>query len=768
MSRKDKKKDNVAVDNPNPGVPLILKVVIFIISFLLVVSIIYTFVGLEPFLHDAGIVNAESKIIDKGYEVEQFFVKHYENLYDIGKQLEGAEDYETVRDIVASYIGVDYFGNLRYFCGDDVYSADGIKLEVASDEDYLPLIEASKSQTKSCTKIFRDKTFNEICVAFYIPVKGSRVIDGIGSVIRRSEVVDLSSVNSKDYSFIAVIETNGGKLLSAHYNNTDFSIGTNFYEAMESKIADTTVYGNLHSNITNNSISNTEIDFKDGPYVISTFVLAISDNTYTLVGVAPRTVLVTDEYSFIVEILVISIIAIIFLFICIILVLKMNKVRQQQTELMLTTYVEIGCPNGKKFFDEADKILQSLRTMEFAVIYLEIAQFQFMSDKLGGDRTNNLLKYIGTLAKNLAAENGYYGYDQQGRFYVIREYTNEKNLRSVIQVFAMLAGKAEALEGTDLVLSIGTGVCLTTNTGRPHATVMMENAKIAFRTIKKLGDMAIYTQNTDIKLKHDAEIESKMEAALTNGEFVPFFQPKYSYNSDKVHSAEALVRWYNKERNVYTFPFEFIELFEKNGFIKKLDHNVYIQVCEFIRASIDKGEPIVPISVNVSRVTAIEQDFLDFYVRNKKKYGVPNGLLCIEFTESFAIENYDVIENLVEKLHENGIKCSLDDFGSGYSSFNILKNVPMDELKMDIMFLKEGVDRKRDEVLARTVVDLAKKFNMLVVQEGVETSVQFDYVKSLGVDVIQGYYFARPISADEFRVFIKSNTSIKSKGQDRH
>ena len=87
---------------------------------------------------------------------------------------------------------------------------------------------------------------------------------------------------------------------------------------------------------------------------------------------------------------------------------------------------------------------------------------------------------------------------------------------------------------------------------------------------------------------------------------------------------------------------------------------------------------------------------------------------------------------------------------------------------MDIMFLKEGVDRKRDEVLARTVVDLAKKFNMLVVQEGVETSVQFDYVKSLGVDVIQGYYFARPISADEFRIFIKSNTSIKSQGQDRH
>lgn len=763
MSKKEKKtKENT---NVTGGVPFVLSIVIFIITFLLVISVMYTFVGLEPFLEDAAIVNAESRIIDMGYKVDTFFEHHYENLYEVARRLEGATDEETVKEIVSSYIGVDYFGNLRYFCGNEVYAADGEQVIIVSgDEDYQPLIEASKSQTRSCTIIFRDRLYNEICVAFYVPVKGSQVIDGIGSIIRRSEVLDLASIATKDYSFLAVIETNGGKLLSAHYNNSDFSIGTNFFEAMENRIADSTVYSKLYSNITNNSISNTEIDFKEGPYVISSYVLSVSGNTYTLIGVAPRTVLVSDEYSFIVEILVISIIAIIFLFICIFLILKMNKARQAQTELVLTHYVEIGCPNGKKFFDEAEKILNSNRTKDYCAIYFEVAQFQFISDKLGGDRTNELLKHIGVLAKNLATNTGYYGYDQQGRFYVLREFGGEKSLRSAVQVFTMLANKTNAIEGTDITVSIGTGVCSTVAVGRVQISALMENAKIAFRTIKKLGDIAFYSENTDKKLKHDADIEARMEKALADGEFVPFFQPKYNYHTDKVHSAEALVRWYNPEKNIYTFPFEFIELFEKNGFIKKLDHNVYIQVCEFIRASLDKGDPVVPISVNVSRVTAIENDFLDFYVRNKKKYAIPNDLLCIEFTESFAIENYDIIENLVVELHKNGIKCSLDDFGSGYSSFNILKNVPMDELKMDILFLKEGVDKKRDEILARTVVELAKRFNMLVVQEGVETPVQFDYVKSLGVDVIQGYYFAKPISADEFNLFIKSNTSIKIKG----
>ena len=765
MSKKDEdKKKNAPEKNPNGGVPLALKVVIFIITILLTVSVLYTFVGLEPFLQDAAIVNAEAKIIDMGYKVETFFAKHYDNLYEVGKKLEGAEDEETVREIVSSYIGVDYFGNLRYFNKSKVYTADGIEIEVASDEDYLPLIEASKSQTKSCTKIFRDKTYNEICVAFYIPVKGSQVIDGIGSIIRRSEVADLSNIIENEYSFIAVVESTSGKVMTSTYKTNNFSLGTNFFEAMESRVADASRYGKLYQAITSKSVSNTEVEFKEGPYVVSSFVLAISDNTYTLVGVAPRSLLVTQEYSFIVEMLVISIIAIFFLMICIVLILKMNKARQAQTELVLTHYVEIGCPNGKKFFDEAEKILNSNRTKDYCAIYFEVAQFQFISDKLGGDRTNELLKHIGVLAKNLATNTGYYGYDQQGRFYVLREFGGEKSLRSAVQVFTMLANKTNAIEGTDITVSIGTGVCSTVAAGRVHISALMENAKIAFRTIKKLGDIAFYSANTDKKLKHDADIEARMEKALADGEFVPFFQPKYNYHTDKVHSAEALVRWYNPEKNIYTFPFEFIELFEKNGFIKKLDHNVYIQVCEFIRASLDKGDPVVPISVNVSRVTAIENDFLDFYVRNKKKYAIPNDLICIEFTESFAIENYDIIENLVEELHKNGIKCSLDDFGSGYSSFNILKNVPMDELKMDILFLKEGVDKKRDEVLARTVVELAKRFNMLVVQEGVETAVQFDYVKSLGVDVIQGYYFAKPISADEFNLFIKSNTSIKIKG----
>ena len=173
----------------------------------------------------------------------------------------------------------------------------------------------------------------------------------------------------------------------------------------------------------------------------------------------------------------------------------------------------------------------------------------------------------------------------------------------------------------------------------------------------------------------------------------------------------------------------------------------------------------MPIAVNVSRVTATDPDFLDFYIGNKRKYGIGDGFITLELTESFAVENYERIEEIVAELHQNGIRCSMDDFGSGYSSFNILKQVTFDELKLDRLFLTPGKDPKRSDAIIRTVIRLAHDLGISVVQEGVETEEMFNSVLAMGCEVVQGYYYAKAISLEEFRVFVSTNTSIKYKAK---
>ena len=222
---------------------------------------------------------------------------------------------------------------------------------------------------------------------------------------------------------------------------------------------------------------------------------------------------------------------------------------------------------------------------------------------------------------------------------------------------------------------------------------------------------------------------------------------------------------YQDKKGEYRFPGAFIGLFETNGFIIKLDKFIYIEVLKYLSHASERGEKVVPIAVNVSRVTATDPDFLDFYIGNKRKYGIGDGFITLELTESFAVENYERIEEIVAELHQNGIRCSMDDFGSGYSSFNILKQVTFDELKLDRLFLTPGKDPKRSDAIIRTVIRLAHDLGISVVQEGVETEEMFNSVLAMGCEVVQGYYYAKAISLEEFRVFVATNTSIKYKAK---
>jgi EAL domain-containing protein (putative c-di-GMP-specific phosphodiesterase class I) len=163
------------------------------------------------------------------------------------------------------------------------------------------------------------------------------------------------------------------------------------------------------------------------------------------------------------------------------------------------------------------------------------------------------------------------------------------------------------------------------------------------------------------------------------------------------------------------------------------------------------------VSVNVSRVTAIQSDFKEFYADLKNRYHIPDGMLILEFTESFADENYERLNQTISHMHRNGFICSIDDFGSGYSSFNILKQVCMDEIKLDRLFIHKGISNERDRLILGQIIHVAKELGMNIVQEGVETIGEVEMLKQLGCNVIQGYYYSKPLALVDYLSFIEEH-----------
>ena len=240
-----------------------------------------------------------------------------------------------------------------------------------------------------------------------------------------------------------------------------------------------------------------------------------------------------------------------------------------------------------------------------------------------------------------------------------------------------------------------------------------------------------------------------MDAALAEQQFIVYFQPKYQLKKMAPYGAEALVRW-KKPSGEIVLPNEFIPIFERNGFITKLDYYVWEKVCQFIDSELSQGRNPAPISVNVSRVNLYNPDFMDSLIDLIHRYHIPPHYLNLELTESVFSEDAELIQRAVNYLHDAGFTILMDDFGSGYSSLNILKDVDLDVLKIDMKFFSKGNTAEKGAKIIEAVIRMAESLDMMVIAEGVEEKHQVDFLNDLGCDYIQGYYFGRPMSQDQY------------------
>ena len=241
-----------------------------------------------------------------------------------------------------------------------------------------------------------------------------------------------------------------------------------------------------------------------------------------------------------------------------------------------------------------------------------------------------------------------------------------------------------------------------------------------------------------------------MEEALNNSEFEVYLQPKYGANSRSLAGAEALIRW-NSSKFGFVSPGRFIPIFEKNGFITKIDDYMLRKVAELQKKWQEEGKQIVPVSVNISRVHFAREDLAEHICEIVDSVGISREGIELELTESAFFEEKDALIGIVRKLKDMGFAISMDDFGTGFSSLNSLKDLPLDVLKLDAEFFRgSGIRDERGSAIVAATIQLAKSLGMKTVAEGIEEEEQVNFLAEKGCELIQGYYFDKPLPIEEF------------------
>lgn len=280
---------------------------------------------------------------------------------------------------------------------------------------------------------------------------------------------------------------------------------------------------------------------------------------------------------------------------------------------------------------------------------------------------------------------------------------------------------------------------------------LYNNASAARASIEEQENsaIAVFTPKMLEEQIWNNKVEVNMHAALDNEEFEVYLQPKYNPADNTLAGAEALVRW-NSPADGFISPGKFIPIFETNGFITKLDDYMISHVAALQAKWLSEGKAAVPVSVNVSRAHFTQPNLAEHIAELVDVYKIPHSLLEIELTESAFFDDKNALLATINKLKDYGFEVSMDDFGSGYSSLNTLKELPLDILKLDAEFFRGKFEKERGEIVVSEAIHLAKRLNMRIVAEGVEEQEQVDFLTGAGCDMIQGYYYAKPMPADEY------------------
>ena len=478
-------------------------------------------------------------------------------------------------------------------------------------------------------------------------------------------------------------------------------------------------------------------------------------NDWYLLSFIPSTILKENTTPYIDKYWFITLLSIVVFGIVVIKIRCFYKENVRKIEKIAFTDFITGGSNNAAFLIEAKQKIQANTKKKYVMVFLNILGFKNINEKYGVTAGNHALKYIYQVLKKCIYEDEIVARSESDHYFILLQEETEEAVQKRIDIMMQKIHGTEKETAYDYGISFSQGASFIEEKDE-ELRVYQNRAVVASEYYNNSKHCVFYNKELYTKLNREIVLNESFEKAIEDNEFEVYFQPKINLDNEKTAGAEALVRWKHKEYGMIS-PGEFISLFEANGKICRLDLYVFEIVCKKLNEWKERELPPIKVSVNLSRVHLMEQgiECLKRFKDIKDRYQIPDGQIELELTESMVIEikQLEKIKKIIAQIQACGFLCSLDDFGSGYSSLALLKEFDVDIIKLDRLFFVNSNEKTWKVVKA--FISLAHELNITVVAEGVEEKYQIEKLKEINCDLIQGYVYARPLPEEEFVTWIE-------------
>lgn len=681
------------------------------------------------------------------YEIIEFFKKHLADydffrliyVYSDGKQISWSKDAQKIS--YASYIDEDTIN--RAFEGEVVFI--GIKQEKKVE---------SKHVHEYAVPVY-DKTHKNI-----VGVLATRIDSG-----RFINILSFNNYDKKGHSYI--MDVYGNIVIKPASDTTKYK---NFFERKMKYI------GSNEEAIQELIRSNKKGSFlfkEHGQKYLAGFSV-IEPTDRVVLTIVPIQVLMMH-----IDRLLWTIVLVVFLISVILLSLShyINVLlKEEQAIVYEVAFLDevTGGGNRNKFILEATEFLNINKDSNYALIAMGLGNFKSLKELYGTDITNKILKDVYNILKHNLPENSLCIRDFDASYLILYKYEKEEfitkyfidKIRDEIVLYnekqmRELSTDTEAIISAKLAVRFG--IYLINDLSVP-IDLICERAYIAKRTLQDdiVNIYRFYDDALRAKIIKEKRIEDEMYDALEDNQFHLYLQPKFNLSDGKLAGAEALVRWIHPREGLIP-PIEFIPLFEKNGFVMEIDRYIWKKTCEYISERKKQGKELFPISVNVSRLHLNNDSFVSDLFLLTKKYGISPRYIELELTESASFNDEEKFLDIVHKLKTFDFTIAMDDFGTGYSSLTLLKQLPVDVLKLDRGFIKDTISDRKGQIVIQSIIDMANKLNITTVAEGIEREDQAEFLRNVGCQIAQGFLYGKPVDIDTFvQLFLENETNTNA------
>lgn len=425
----------------------------------------------------------------------------------------------------------------------------------------------------------------------------------------------------------------------------------------------------------------------------------------------------------------------------------LKKLAAQNTNANLSYLT--GLPNLRLFFNQAAEIMRANRDRTFALLVLDIAHFKALNEFCGWETGDRMLVYIAEYLKTYESPLTAMFHFRADCFGMLVPFEDKQELVAIAQ---NICTKIKAYPIAYKVLP-SIGICIAADPEMPISS-LRDYATMALQTIKGkfYAKYAFFDESMRQQMLLEKQIENDILDALSTDQLQPFIQPKVDMSTGEIIGGEALIRWIHPEKGLIS-PGLFLPVLEKNGLIIDVDFHIWTKVFAWLSKRLKASQKAVPISVNISRMHFFDNAFREKLVMLSAEYNVPPQLVALELTESAFLNNADSIYNNLQQLRSIGFALSMDDFGTGYSSMTMLKNQPVDEIKIDKGFI-DDIEDNQEQIIVSSIVNMLKALNKRIVVEGVETQAQRNFLLEQNCLHAQGFLYYKPMPISEFEALL--------------